>query len=208
MKPSAAKAASDQRVNNMEKIILASSSPRRSDILRTAGIPFEVITSDADEICPPGLSPDEYTVTLALRKLNAVYETTKSERLILAADTVVAIDGLILGKPEDGKDAFTMLSRLSGRVHHVYTGIAMKKGNILVTDCGVTAVKMRELTEEEIRAYIATGEPFGKAGSYAVQERGGALVESVSGNYQNVVGLPIDLVLTHLKDDFGIGIFS
>ena len=192
----------------MDKIILASSSPRRSDILKTAGIPFEVVTSDADETCPPGLAPDEYTVTLAVRKLNAVYEMTKSERLILAADTVVAADGLILGKPEDEEDAYRMLKMLSGRVHHVYTGIAMKKGDKLVTDCGVTAVKIRYLTDAEIRAYISTGEPFGKAGSYAVQERGGALVETVNGNYQNVVGLPIDLVITHLKNDFGVCIFS
>ena len=191
----------------MEKIILASASPRRRQILGSAGIPFEVITSDADENCGEGLSPRELTTLLAERKLDAVYKKTGDGRLILAADTVVAIRGKILGKPKDEEDAYRMLSLLSGRRHEVYTGIAMRKDGKLVTDCAVTSVYMRKLDEEEIRAYIATGEPFDKAGAYAVQERGGAFIVKLNGGYHNVVGLPLDLVVTRLKSDFGINVF-
>ena len=192
----------------MEKIILASASPRRRDILESAGIPFEIITSDADEHTSKKLSPKKLTVTLAERKRDAVYEKTKTDRLILAADTVVAIDGQVLGKPEDEDDAYRMLSLLSGRRHYVYSGIAMRKGDLTVTDCGVTAVYMRKLSDNEIRAYIATGEPFDKAGAYAVQERGGSFITKLNGSYHNVVGLPLDLVVSHLISDFGINVYS
>lgn len=192
----------------MEKIILASASPRRRDILNSAGIPFEVITSEADEHCEKKLSPKALTVTLAERKRDAVYKKLKTDRLILAADTVVAINGQILGKPENEADAYRMLSLLSGKRHYVYSGIAMRRGGKTVSDCGVTAVYMRELSDAEIRAYIATGEPFDKAGAYAVQERGGAFITKLNGSYHNVVGLPLDLVITHLASDFGINVFT
>ena len=192
----------------METLILASASPRRRDILTSAGIPFEVITSEADEHCAKKLSPKKLTVMLAERKRDAVYEKTGSDRLILAADTVVAINGQILGKPENEEDAYRMLSALSGSRHFVYSGIAMRKGDKTVTDCGVTAVYMRRLSDAEIRAYISTGEPFDKAGAYAVQERGGAFITKLNGSYHNVVGLPLDLVISHMISDFGIDVFS
>ena len=135
----------------METIILASASPRRRDILESAGIPFEVITSEADEHCVKKLSPKKLTVTLAERKRDADYEKTGSDRLILAADTVVAINGQILGKPEDEADAYRMLSLLSGRRHFVYSGIAMRKGGKTVTLVyGLQAVMYRYFYEKAV----------------------------------------------------------
>jgi len=190
----------------METIILASRSPRRSEILRYAGIPFEIVCADADESytgCPDGR---ELTVMLAKRKLDAVCAKTGDERLVLAADTVVCRDGMIFGKPEDKKDAKRMLSLLSDGWHEVCTGIAMRKNGVTVTDCDVTRVRMRKIEEHEIDAYIATGEPADKAGAYAIQEIGSIFVSGIEGSFHNVVGLPICMICTHMKEDFGINV--
>lgn len=192
----------------MEKIILASRSPRRSDILKSVGIPFEVVCADADETPVKGVTASELTMGLASRKLRAVIGRTGDERLVLAADTVVCINGEILGKPKDEEDAFRMLSMLSDSWHEVYTGIAMQKDGKLIIDCDVTRVKMRKISPDEIRAYIKTKEPMDKAGSYGVQEIGGMFVQNLEGSFHNVVGLPICLVCEHLSADYGISVLE
>ncbi len=192
----------------MEKIILASRSPRRSEILKSAGIPFEVICADADETPVKSVTAAELTMGLAQRKLRAVCGKVGDSRLILAADTVVCRNGEVYGKPKDEADAERMLTMLSDGWHEVYTGIAMQKNGKLVIDYDVTHVRMRKLGRAEIKAYIKTGEPMDKAGAYAVQELGSIFVEKLDGSFHNVVGLPVCLVCRHLYDDFGISVLE
>jgi septum formation protein len=177
------------------KIILASGSPRRKQIMELAGIPCEVIVSNADETIEG--EPDEQVKELALRKARAVKSGIKEERVILAADTLVYIDGKVLGKPESAEEAFSMLRRLSGRSHVVYTGVAICGEEELVF-VDAARVFFRPLSDEEIHAYIGTGEPFDKAGAYGVQERGSVLVERIEGDFYTVVGLPISKVVCAL----------
>ena len=193
---------------NMETIILASKSPRRSEILRNAGIPFEVVCADADETGIKSVTAAELTMGLASRKLRAVFEMIGDDRLILAADPVVCRTGAVFGKPENEEDAERMLTLLSDRWHEVYTGIAMRKKGKLILDYDVTHVRMRKMGRSEIRAYIKTGEPMDKAGAYAVQELGSIFVRRIDGSFHNVVGLPISLVCTHLYDDFDISVLG
>lgn len=183
-----------------EPIILASASPRRREILTTLGIAHRILVSDADESLPDGLSPAEAVETLAARKAAAVAPMAGEEDIILAADTVVSIDGDILGKPHDAAEAAAMLRRLSGRVHTVYTGVALRRGGRVTVAHEATAVRFAPLGEDEIAAYIATGEPADKAGAYAIQGRGAAFVEGIEGDYFNVVGLPARRVVTMLAD--------
>ena len=192
----------------METIILASRSPRRAEILKSAGIPFEVVSADADETPVKSVTAAELTMGLASRKLRAVFETTGDERLILAADTVVCRNGEIFGKPKDEADAERMLTLLSDGWHEVYTGIAMRKNGKLVIDYDVTHVRMRKMELSEIKAYIKTKEPMDKAGAYAVQEIGSIFVSRLDGSFHNVVGLPISLVCSHLSRDYGISVLE
>ena len=187
---------------------MASRSPRRKEILETAGIPYEVLCADTDESGAGHLPPPELVKELARRKLSDVRRLCpEDQRLILAADTVVALDGVVFGKPKDKEDAARMLSALSGSVHTVYTGIAMEKDGVLVSDVAATDVYMRKLSRREIDAYIGTGEPMDKAGAYGIQERGGIFVRKIDGDFYNVVGLPLHLVCMHLSEDFGISVF-
>lgn len=192
----------------METIILASRSPRRSEILKSAGIPFEVVCADADETPVKSVTAAELTMGLAQRKLRAVLDRTGDERLVLAADTVVCRNGEVFGKPKDAEDAERMLSLLSDGWHEVYTGIAMQKNGKLVIDYAVTHVRMRKIGKAEIKAYIASGEPNDKAGAYAIQDLGSIFIERLDGDFHNVVGLPICLVVEHLYDDFGISVLG
>ena len=171
-------------------------------MLEMAGIPHEIVVSNADETIT---GEPQYQVTeLALRKARAVLSMLKDEKIseqglqglpiIIAADTLVYIDGKVLGKPRDSDEAFEMLRLLSGRMHMVYTGVALVRGEHEHIFSDATNVYFRSLSDEEIRAYIATGEPFDKAGAYGVQERGAVLVERVDGDYFTVVGLPISKV--------------
>ena len=188
----------------METIILASRSPRRAEILKSAGIPFEIVSADADETPVKSVTPAELTMGLASRKLRAVFERIGDEKLILAADTVVCRNGEIFGKPKDEDDAVRMLTLLSDGWHEVYTGIAMRKNGKLVIDYDVTHVRMRKMEPSEIKAYVKTKEPMDKAGAYAVQERGSVFVSRLDGSFHNVVGLPVSLVCSHLSQDYGI----
>lgn len=192
----------------METIILASKSPRRKEILQHAGIPFEVVSADADETPVKSVTAAELTMGLAQRKLRAVLDKTGDERLVLAADTVVCRNGEVFGKPKDAADAERMLSLLSDGWHEVYTGIAMQKNGKLVIDYDVTHVRMRKIGKTEIKAYIASGEPSDKAGAYAIQDLGSIFIERLDGDFHNVVGLPICLVVEHLYDDFGIAVLG
>lgn len=174
-----------------KKIILASASPRRRELLELAGIPFEVRVSDAPELADPSLPPGELTVSIARQKAVSVAAEYPSDTIVLGADTVVVVGHDILGKPVDAGDAVAMLSRLSGGVHSVYTGVCIVRGGRRAEFYQKTDVKFYTLTPSEIAAYVAVGEPMDKAGAYGIQGRGCVLVESISGDYFNVMGLPV-----------------
>ena len=194
----------------MEKIVLASASPRRRELLEQIGIKFDIVVSNEpeDEI-DKSLSPENYTSELALMKACNVAKkltgTKRKDSLIIAADTVVYSDGKILGKPKDSDDAFSILKSLSGKAHEVYTGICVMR----ITDGYATSksikttVKFKELTDKTIKAYIKTGEPADKAGAYGIQGRGAVLVEEICGDYFNVVGLPLSALYDVLISEFG-----
>lgn len=177
-------------------IILASKSPRRKELLSFITTDFAVKSADVDETLPQGITPDKAVEYLS--KIKA--EPFKNENdIVIGADTVVALDGKILGKPRDDADAFATLKMLSGREHSVFTGVSVIKGEKIETFSVQTKVKMFELTDEEIEEYIATAEPFDKAGSYGIQGKGSLLVEKIDGDYFNVVGLPISRLNRVLK---------
>jgi len=178
------------------KLILASASPRRAEILRNAGIQFEIRKTDVDESRIVGELPGDYVRRLALAKaLSAAteYRDPLDETLILGADTVVVVDADILGKPASQDDARSMLRRLSGRIHEVHTGLALlrKPGTMQRVVEEITRVHFASLSEREIEDYIATGEPFDKAGAYGIQGIGGRYVTRIEGCYFNVMGLPL-----------------
>lgn len=184
----------------MERILLASASPRRRDILKMLGVPFDLRPTDAPEDLPPQTLPADGVAELSRRKAMAVPD---SRRLILAADTMVALDGLLFGKPRDDREAAEMLTALSGRTHSVFTGVTLRRGGEIVTGVAETRVTFRALTEEEIASYVASGDSRGKAGAYGIQGRGSLLAASIEGDYFNVVGLPVAL-LVELFARFGI----
>lgn len=175
------------------KLILASASPRRAEILRRAGFSFEVLAADVDESRRPEEPPDVFVTRLAQDKAAVVAAQVHGAALILGGDTVVLADGLILGKPADAGDAAAMLRRLSGRTHDVLTGLALLRVPDGVVRVAVerTRVTFVPLGEEEIAEYVEIGEPFGKAGAYAIQECGGRFVARIEGEYFNVMGLPV-----------------
>lgn len=170
-------------------LVLASASPRRRDLLNRLGLTFTVSPSDADETWPEDLATGPATEAIALRKARAV---PAPEALVLAADTVVVLDGEILGKPANRDHAAATLRRLSGRTHEVVTGLALAAGRREATAHETTRVTFAALSDAEIAAYVATGSPLDKAGSYGIQDDLGALlVERIDGDYSNVVGLPL-----------------
>ncbi len=188
------------------RIILASNSPRRKELLGRMGIEeFKVSAPNVDESVEEGLSPARIVEELSQRKAQAAAKKAGPKDIIIAADTVVALDGAVLGKPRSEEDAFAMLSALSGREHHVYTGVTVLQGERAVTEHEETAVQFRELAPEEIRGYIATGEPMDKAGAYGIQGRGALLVSGIRGDYSNVVGLPV-FRLGRMLTQFGINL--
>ena len=189
-------------------IILASASPRRRELLERIGITgFTVAAPNVDESVEPGLSPADMVEALSLRKAKAAAENFGPDDLIIAADTVVALDTDVLGKPRDEDDAFAMLSALSGREHRVYTGVTVLRGDKAVTQHEVTAVTFRALSSDEIWGYIATGEPLDKAGAYGIQSVGALLVSGIRGDYSNVMGLPV-FRLGRILSDFGLDLLQ
>jgi septum formation protein len=179
-------------------LVLASQSPRRSEILRHAGIPFTVRVAEVDESVLPAESPADYVRRLAAAKAYAV-ESAEGET-VLGADTTVVIDGEILGKPVDAADARRMLALLAGRRHEVLTGICLRQGTNATCDCVTTGVVFAALSGAEIDQYVASGEPIDKAGAYAIQGLASKFVERIEGDYFNVMGLPVALVYRRLQD--------
>ena len=174
------------------KIILASQSPRRKELLERMGIKdFETISPNVDESAFHGLPPEELVRRLSAEKAAAVAGKVGEDAIVIAADTVVALEGAVLGKPADELDAFKMLSALSGVRHQVYTGVTVCRGGEKQTAHEVTDVTFRELSEREIEDYISTGEPMDKAGAYGIQGYGALLIQGISGDYYNVMGLPV-----------------
>ena len=172
-------------------LILASGSPRRRQLLEQIGLTFVVRSSDVDESVSPGLTPAQVVESLSARKGEAVAAEAVPGDLVLSADTVVALDGAILGKPRDRAEAEAMLTALSGRTHQVYTGVTLLQDGRRLTEHEVTAVTFRPLSPGEIAAYVSTGEPMDKAGAYGIQGLGALLVERLEGDYFNVMGLPL-----------------
>ena len=180
-----------------EKLILASQSPRRAEILTTVGWQFEAIAANIDETRLPSEDALTYVTRLARTKAETVAKQIESGGLVLGADTVVVIDEEILGQPRDDDDARRMLSLLSGKWHQVVTGVALARRidlSQIIVDQQTTRVLFAELSRQQIDWYISTGEPQGKAGAYAIQGKGALLIKEIQGDYFNVVGLPIRLV--------------
>jgi septum formation protein len=172
-----------------QKLILASTSPRRAELLQSAGLAFAVVRPDADEKLHTGETPVEYAVRTAREKAESVPAVSGS--VVLGADTVVAAEGHILGKPADAGEAAVMLRLLSGKLHEVITGVCLRTAEKTVCFHVATAVLFRDLSEKEIAAYIATGDPLDKAGAYAIQNGAAGMVRRIDGSYSNVVGLPL-----------------
>ena len=196
-------------------LVLASASPRRQELLRNAGILFTVQPADVDETPLPGESPRVCAERLAHEKALAVWRT-RPQDVVLGADTIVVVDAAILGKPSDADDAACMLRLLSGRVHQVITGVCLVRPGAKGKEAGIsnelnppeceqraasetTLVTMSEITDDEIRAYVSTGEPMDKAGAYAIQGIASRWIPRIEGDYSNVVGLPVALVYRMLR---------
>ncbi len=186
-------------MTRLPRLVLASGSPRRRELLALFGLPFEVRPADVDETPRPGEDPEVYVLRLAEEKAAAV---AAADELVLGADTTVVLDGEILGKPVDAADAQTMLARIAGREHVVLTGVALHRGGSGLCASAVepTRVRMAPMSAHDIAWYVSTGEPMDKAGSYGAQGLGALFVDAVFGNYQNVVGLPLPLVRRLLHD--------
>lgn len=182
----------------MKRIVLASVSPRRAELLASAGVGFDVDAADVDESIRPGELPEPYVRRLAEAKSRAVAER-HPESTVLAADTVVVLEGECLGKPRDAGEAAEMLRRLSGQVHEVLTGFTLRKAGRADTGVCRTRVAFRDLTEAEISAYVESGEPMDKAGAYGIQSGAAHMVRRVEGSYSNVVGLPLAEVVESLR---------
>ena len=180
-------------------LVLASSSPRRREILEQAGIPFLVRPAAVDETPLPGEAPSHYVTRIAREKAVAV--TAGPGEIILGADTTVVIHGEILGKPNDSADAARMLSLLSGQRHSVLTGIYLRSRDRSLADCAETSVWFAPLSRSEIEEYAASREPMDKAGAYAIQGRASKFIERIEGCYFNVMGLPVALVYRHLRNE-------
>ncbi len=195
------------------QVILGSGSPRRQQLLANLGIRLTIITPDIDETPLPHEPAEAYVERLARAKAQAAAqlhdpdgsgqggnESESTPYLVIAADTIVALDGDLLGKPADDAEATTMLTQLSGRTHHVHTGVAVLAAGTVTSSVTTTEVQMVDLSTKDIAWYVATGEPADKAGAYGIQDQGGRFITQVKGNYQNVVGLPLTALDQLLKE--------
>lgn len=177
----------------LPKIVLASGSPRRKEILTAVGWEFEALSPDVDETERAGEAPDDYVVRLAVEKARAVAQRMP-DRIVLGADTTVAINDLILAKPVDLDDARRMIRLLAGTWHEVFTGVALVKGDTVKSGLERTRVKFAPMTDAEIDFLAVEGDPLDRAGAYAIQEQAALFIEAIEGDYWNVVGLPVRLV--------------
>lgn len=172
-------------------VYLASASPRRSELLRQIGVPFEARPAAIDEARAPGETPEHYVARLAAEKAEAVWAAVADRKPVLAADTAVVLDGAVLGKPAGAAEAAVMLERLSGRTHRVLTAVALRTAAGVESALSASEVRFRATTAAERLAYCATGEPFDKAGGYGIQGHAAVFVEELTGSYSGVVGLPL-----------------
>jgi nucleoside triphosphate pyrophosphatase len=188
-------------VTGLDRLVLASASPRRRELLAQAGFTFDVISADIPEVRKPGEDPIRFVTRLAREKAEAVLAShpVTADTMILGADTIVLVDDEVLGKPQDAADAARMLRLLSGQTHQVITGVCLAKGRERQRAAEVTFVRFATLSDEEIAEYVATGEPLDKAGAYAIQGRAGRWVLRIHGCYFNVVGLPLALVSSMIE---------
>ena len=189
-------------MRDMARIVLASASPRRQELLRRIGLTdFIVRVPQAEELCPDGLSPEETVRCISREKSLAV--ASAPEEIVITADTMVFLDEKRLGKPRDEADALSMLRALQGRRHTVCTGVTVRQGEHLVSRAQSTDVWFRRASDAELCAYIAGGEPLDKAGAYGIQGQGALLVERIDGDFFNVMGLPV-LLLDRMLAEFGV----
>ena len=190
----------------MAKIVLASGSPRRQELLQRIGITdFTVQVPDADESYDPCMAPEEIVCHISCKKSMAL--PSADDEIVITADTMVFLDDKRLGKPKDEEDALQMLTALQGRHHTVCTGVTVRQGREILTCAASTDVYFRSATEAELRAYIRGGEPMDKAGAYGVQGQGALLVERIDGDFFNVMGLPV-LLLSQMLKQFGVDLLS
>lgn len=182
----------------MKPLILASKSPRRKELLELSTIPFQVQAASIEEVLDTSIPIEEAIIQLAYEKAYPVFEKNL-DSIILGADTVVVLDGKILGKPKDEEDAIRMLENLSGKSHQVITGVVLLTKEKEVKFSSITEVEMYPLEEQEIKEYVATKEPLDKAGAYGIQGKGSLLIKEIHGDYYTVMGLPISRVVRELK---------
>jgi septum formation protein len=183
----------------MKKLILASASPRRKELLEQINVPFQVSVSEVEEVMEGLTRPEDIVVSLALQKAQDVAQHFTHD-VVLGADTIVTYDGLVLGKPKTKEEAYDMLQTLSGHTHEVFTGVAILYNNEQISFFERTEVTFYELSNDEIRGYIESGEPMDKAGSYGIQGLGAMFVQKINGDYFSVVGLPVGKVYRELKN--------
>ena len=181
-------------------IVLASRSPRRSELLAAAGISFEVLAADIDETPHTNEAPEAYVERLAIEKASAVL-ALRPGTTVIGADTTVVIDGQILGKPADAQDATDMLRLLQGRAHDVFTGVAVARASGVLAAVAHTRVWFRVMTDEDISWYVASGQPMDKAGAYGIQGLASRFIDRIDGSYTNVVGLPVAVVFSILNQE-------
>lgn len=187
--------------NHPFKLILASKSPRRKEILTHAGFDFEIFLKEVNEDYPENMDVDKVAEFLAVKKANACKEAITEDKILLAADSIVILGNKIYGKPTDYEDAFRILTELSGNMHTVMTGVCLKSLNKQISFSGITEVQFDKLNREEIEYYITHYQPFDKAGAYGVQDWIGLCkIKSIIGTYTNVMGLPMNLVYKHLEE--------
>jgi septum formation protein len=184
----------------MDRIILASASPRRKQLLEWAEVPFDILPSDSEELIPEGMPVSDVPVFLASQKADHVREKVGDTKIVLAADTIVVLDQRILGKPIDRADAIRMLTLLSGQVHQVITGVSLRRGKKEKLFSETTLVRFHPLTQTGIAHYVDHYHPYDKAGAYAIQEWIGVTgIHSIDGDFYNVMGLPVSRVLQELR---------
>lgn len=180
-------------------IILASASPRRRELLEMLGMEFKIIPAE-NELSFPSLAPADAVAATALGKVLEVSEKCQKSDIIIAADTMVCVDGRLLGKPASRDDAYNMLKMLSGREHQVYTGVAVSHNGSSISDFEMTSVRFCTMSDNDIQSYIDTNEPMDKAGSYGIQGKGSVFIEGITGDYFNVMGLPLHKLHNMLRE--------
>ena len=185
----------------MQRIVLASQSPRRKQLLEWAEVAFDIIVPQTDESFPPGISISELPIHIAREKARSIQSELSHERIILAADTVVVLDNKVIGKPTDRADAIHILQKLSARKHQVITGVVILKGDKEVAFADTTDVTFHQLNKEQIEFYVDKYKPYDKAGAYAIQEWIGVVgIKNISGDFYNVMGLPVSRVVRELRN--------